>query len=111
MTSWLAVGQVSPADGVTVGWAIIVSCGAVLFAILGGVVQVASKLGVMAQMLTDVREQVRSQDGRHDGLATQVGDVTRKLGVMEEQSSQLRRDVDASWKDRRRQRIDGESNQ
>ena len=102
MSSWMVLGQVSPADGVTVGWAVVVSCGAVLFAILGGVVQVASKLGVMAQMLHDVREQVRSQDGRHDGLATQVGDATRKMGVMEEQIAQLRRDIDATWKDRRR---------
>ena len=101
MSSWLALGQVSPADGVTVGWAVVVSCGAVLFAILGGVVQVASKLGVMAQMLHDVREQVRSQDGKHDGLASQVSANSAAIGVIASDTKRLQSDVDALWRAKR----------
>ena len=68
MIDWtLMLAQVTPADGLTVGWAVVVSCAAVLVAILGGVIQVASRIGVMTQTLADMREQVRTQLGRLDG--------------------------------------------
>lgn len=97
----LMLAQASPADGLTVGWAVIVSCAAVLVAILGGVIQVASRIGVMTQTLADMREQFRAQLGKHDGLSEDVRENTLAIGVIRSEVSQARKDIDALWTKRR----------
>ena len=97
----LVLAQATPADGLTVGWAVVVSCAAVLVAILGGVIQVAARIGVMTQTLADMREQFRTQLGKHDGLSEDVRENTMSIGVIRSEVAQAQKDIDALWQKRR----------